>query len=169
MSDKALLAVGIAFLILVTYAGAIAIGLRFRRRLFAGPARDAWALARRDLSLGDRQRVRWATGRRRAVGRPALALSQLVYSRYVQYQAERSPLRRRPLRLGFAALYVALAALQFAVGAADQQSRVRDFGLGALFVILSVLFGTIMPRLLDRTGQKMKRLRRQVRERYPDW
>ena len=169
MSDKVLLAVGITLLALVAYAGALAVGLRFRRRLFAGPARDAWELARRDLSLGDRQRVRWATGRRHPVGRPALAFPQLVYSRYVQYQAERSPLRRRPLRLSLAALYVALAGLQFAVGATDQQSRVRDFVYGVLFIALSVLFGTMMPRLLDRTGRKMKRLRRQVRDRYPDW
>ena len=169
MSDKVLLVVGIPLLILVIYAGAIAVGLRLRRRLFAGPARDAWELARRDLSLGDRQRVRWATGRRRPVGRPALALPQLVYSRYVTDQAERSPLRRRPVRFGMAALYVGLAALQFAVGAVDQQSRVRDFVWGVLFVACAILFGTMMPRLLNRSEQKMKRLRRQVRERHPDW
>jgi hypothetical protein len=169
MSDKVLLAVGIPLLILVIYAGAFAVGLKLRRRLFAGPARDAWELARRDLSLADRQRVRWATGRRRPVGRSALALPQLVYSRYVTYQAERSPLRRRPLRLGLSAAYVAIAALQFAVGAADPQSRVRDFVYGALFAVFAVLFGTMMPRLLDRSERKMKRLRRQVRDRYPDW
>lgn len=92
-----------------------------------------------------------------------------LYSRYVEYQAERSPLRRRPLRIGLAVAYLALAALDFADGAVPPQPRVRDFVFGTLFTALSVLFGPVMSRLLDRVGQRMKRLRRQVRERYPDW
>jgi len=41
--------------------------------------------------------------------------------------------------------------------------------LGALSAALSVLWTLVMPRSLNRGPQRMKRLRQQVRERYPDW
>jgi hypothetical protein len=170
MGDSVLLITTIVLLVVVVVSGAVvAVGLRGRRRVFAGPARDAWQLARHDLSGRDQRHVQWATGRHRPVEHPSLALPQLVYSRYVQYQAEHSPLRRKSFRLAFAAVYVALAAQNFVNGAVNPHSRVFDFVLGTVFAALAVLWGLVMSRSLSRGPQRMKRLRQQVRERYPDW
>jgi hypothetical protein len=124
---------------------------------------------RRGLSRDDQRQVKWATARRRPVTRPALALPQLVYSRYVEDQAERSPMRRRPLRIGFTVLYIALAAEDFVNAAADPRSHALDFVVGTLFAFLAVMWGLVMPRSLSQGPLRMKRLRQQVRERHPDW
>ncbi len=165
-----LLILGIAFLLVVVISGtAVAVGVRSRRRMFAGPARDAWDQARRDLSRGDQRQVQWATGRRRPVNRPALALPQLVYSRYAQYQAERSPVRRMPFRVGFAVLYVALAGENFVNGAVDPHWRIFHFMVGALFAFCAVMWALVVPRSASQGPARMKRLRQEIRERYPDW
>jgi hypothetical protein len=124
---------------------------------------------RHDLSRGDQWRVQWATARRCPVTRPALALPQLVYSRFVQFQAERSPLHRRSFRIGFALLYVVLAAQDFVNGITDSRSGVFDFVLGAMFAICAIMWGLVVPRSLNQGPLRMKRLRQQIRERHPGW
>ena len=146
------------------------MGLRQRRRIFAGPARDAWELTRAGLSPADQWHVRRATSRRRPVNRGALAPAQLVYTRYAEFAAERSPLRRRWTRMAFAVLYLALAAEQFVNAATQHGSHWLAWACGGIFLALALMWGLLMGPMLARTPQKMKRLRREIRQRWPeDW
>jgi hypothetical protein len=168
VKDSALLAALIAFAVAVLVVGvAMVVGLRFRRRIFAGPARDAWNLTRHDLSTADQRRVLWATSFRRPVSRGRLAPAQLVYSRYAQYTAERSPLNRKSFRIGLAVLYLALAAYQVGNGVTSR-GRVLDFVIAADWAVLAVMFGLVVPWASRRMPVKLKRLRRKIRARYPD-
>jgi hypothetical protein len=170
MTDTALLIIGIALLAVVVISGAaVAFAVKTRRSTFAGPARDAWELTRHDLSRGDQWRVQWAAARRRPVTRSTLALPQLVYSRFVQFQSERSPLHRRSFRIGFTLLYVVLAAQDFVNGVRDSHSGVFDFVLGAMFAFCAVMWGLVLPQTLNQGPLRMKRLRQQIRERHPAW
>jgi hypothetical protein len=144
------------------------VGLRVRRRMFAGPARDAWELTRADLSPGDQWQVRRATSRRRPVNRGALAPAQLVYTRYAQFTAERSPMRRPRVRAAFAVLYLALAAQQLVDGVTEQGAHWLAFACGGIFLALALLWGLLLEPMLARVPQKMKRLRREIRQRWPD-
>jgi hypothetical protein len=168
MKDSALLAALIAFAVAILVAGvAVIAGLSLRRRIFASPARDEWNLTRHDLSTADQWRVQWATSFRRPVSRGRLAPAQLVYSRYAQYAAERSPLNRKSLRIGLAVLYLVLAALQVGNGVTSH-GRALDFVSAAGWAVIAVMFGLVAPGAARRMPVKLKRLRREIRARYPD-
>jgi hypothetical protein len=169
MGDNVVLAVTIVLLITIVVAGVCAlVGLKLRRRMFAGPARNAWELTRADLSPADQWQVRRATSRRRPVNRGSLAPAQLVYTRYAQFAAERSPLRRPWVRVAFAVLYLALAAQQLVDGVTQHGAHWFEFGCGGIFLVLALLWGLLMEPMLARVPLKMKRLRREIRQRWPD-
>jgi hypothetical protein len=141
-----------------------------RRRAFAGPARDAWEQARHDLSRGDQLRVRRATMRRRPVDDAALASAQLAYSRYIEYTAERSPLRRWPLQTAMIVIYAGNSVLQIVMAVTETRLRAVHLVLGVGFAMLTVTYGPLMSRSLGRQPARMRQLRAQVRERYSgDW
>lgn len=169
MGHDAALAVSIFALVVVVTAGIVlTVGLWARRKVFAGPARDAWELTRHDLTTGDMLRVRRATMRHRPVGRPSLAGAQLVYTRYAQYVAEHSPLRRRSLLVAMCVLYGALGVQRLASGLAEGQGRVFNVAFGALFTAMAVAYGPLISRSMAREPLRMRQLRREVRQRYPD-
>ena len=159
--------------LLITIVAALVCGfvaLRLRRRIFAGPAREAWELTRADLSSADQWHVRRATSRRRPVNRGALAPAQLVYTRYAEFSAERSPLRRPWVRVAFAVLYLALAAQQFVDVSTQHGAHWLGWACGGIFLALAFMWGLLMEPMLARAPQKMKRLRREIRHRWPeDW
>ena len=160
----------VALVVAVFFGGiALVVGVRIRRRVFAGPARDDWNLARRDLSSVDQLRVVWATSFYRPVGRGRLALPQLVYTRYAQDTAVRTPMKRTSFQVGFAALFLVLAAVEAADGVASHGYALRFVSAGCCLVV-AALFGLVVPRVARRAPMKMRRLRREIRERYPeDW
>jgi hypothetical protein len=157
----------IALVVIVGAGSMVAVGMSAYWR-HARPGRDDWERARRRLGTGDQLRVRRATMRCRPVERPDLASAQLIFSRYAESEAERSPLRGRPLRIAFCVLYAALAAMQIVNGLAQTQQRPLFLGCGALFAVMAVLYGPLVRRSLDRRPAEMRRLRRRVAERYPD-
>ena len=169
MKDSVLIAL-VALVVAVFFGGiALVVGVRIRRRVFAGPARDDWNLARKDLSSVDQLRVVLATSFYRPVGRGRLALPQLVYTRYAQDTAVRTPMKRTSFRVGFAALFLVIAAVEAADGVASHGNALRFVGAGC-WLVIAALFGLVMPRVVRRAPVKMKRLRREIRERYPeDW
>ena len=166
--DVALTVVIIALVVVLSTGAALIIALRKRRKLFAGPARDDWERARRDLSYGDQMQVRRATMRRRPVDRAALAPAQLAYSRYAEYVAEHSPLRRGEIRVALTVIYGGNAVLQIVMAVTETQSRAFHLVLGAAFAMLTVMYGPLISRSLARQPPRMRRLRAHVRERYPD-
>ncbi len=111
--------------------------------------------------------MRWATAFRRPVSRGRLAPAQLVYSRYAQYTAERSPLNRKSFRIGLAVLYLALAAYQVGTGITSH-GRVLHFVIAADWAVLAAMFGLVVPWAARKMPVKLKRLRREIRARYPD-
>jgi hypothetical protein len=169
MGDNVALALTIVLLITIVVAGVSGlVALKLRRRVFAGPARDAWELTRASLSQADQWQVRRATSRRRPVNRGALAPAQLVYTRYAQFSADRSPLRRPLVRVAFAVVYLALAAQQLVDGVTQHGAHWLQFAIGGIFLALALMWGLLMEPLLARVPQKMKRLRREIRQRWPD-
>lgn len=163
-----MLAVIIILLLVVLGAGAVLIiGLRVRGKVFSGAARDAWERARRDLTSGDRLQVRRATMRRRPVDDAALAPAQLVYSRYAEYAAERSPLRRWPGLTVMTVIYGGNAALQVVSAVTETRQRALHLVLGVAFAALTVTCVPLIPLSLRRQPARMRQLRAQVRERYP--
>src|ERR1700727_1611768 len=89
---------------------AVLIGLRMRRRIFAGAPRDQWDEARRGLSGREQRHVQWATMRRRPVSSAGLAPAQCVYISYARDTAERNPwTTRRWFRAAFPVLSGLLA------------------------------------------------------------
>jgi VanZ family protein len=173
MRDDLVLAVTTALVVGICAAViAVVAGLRLRGRVFQGPARDAWELTRRDLSAADQWHVRRATSRRRPVNRGDLAPAQLVYTRYAQFTADRSPFHRRWFRMGMVFLYLALAAQQFVTGATATHlvARIIDFVAGGWWVVLAALFGLWVNGWLARQPTRLKRLRQVIRQRWPnDW
>jgi hypothetical protein len=89
-ADVLIALITLAVLVLV-FGVMIVVALRFRGRIFAGPARDDWNLTRQDLSVLGQWRVMWATSFYRPVGHGRLARAQLVYSRYAEDTARRAP------------------------------------------------------------------------------
>jgi hypothetical protein len=171
MAHNVALVVGIAVgVALLCTGGALALGLRMRRKIFAGPARDAWEFKRLDLNRADQRHVQWATMRHRPVRLPRLASAQLVYSRYVQYTAEHSPFHRWWFLVMFSGIWVAVGTVQIADAFTETQGRVFHLILGGLFAVLALAYPFLITRSLTRGPLQMKRLRRDVRDRYPnDW
>ena len=117
----------------------------------------------------DQLRVVWATSFYRPVGRGRLALPELVYTRYAQDTAVRTPMKRTSFQVGFAALFLVLAAVEAADGVASHRYALRFVSAGCCLVV-PALFGLVVPQVARRAPVKMKRLRREIRERYPeDW
>ena len=171
---------GIAVLVaIIVVVGAVAgvvlavtFAFRMRKRIFRGPARDAWELTRVDLSQADQRHVRRATSKRRPVNRGYLAPAQLVYSRYAQFTVERSPLRQPRIRIGLTVLYLVWAVVEFVSGATTTHAAARllKFGVGGYAVAMAVLFGLWLTWWMDRQPARLKQLRRAIRRRWPeDW
>jgi len=153
----------------IVSGSAMLIGLRFRRKLFAGPAREAWDQARHGLTRGEQLRVQRATKRRHPVSRAALAPAQLAFSRFVEDVAERSPMRRRAGKVAMTVVYLSMAAEELAFGAAEGPPRgVFYLVFGSLFAVLAVVSAPLISRSLAQQPARMRRLRIEVRRRYPD-
>lgn len=148
-------------------AALVATALKKRWKIFGGPALDAWLRVRRQLSRGDRLAVQRATMKGQPVNRAALAPAQLTYSRLVQYMAEHSPLRRRPIRRTLGIIYGVLGVGWLAVGIIDPHGRAINLIDGVLALGLAVLWVTFLPRSMAGKPARMIQLRRQVMERYP--
>jgi hypothetical protein len=147
---------------------AVLVGLRLRRRLFAGPQRQAWDLARADLGRADRWHVQRATSRRRPVSRGYLAPAQLVYTRYVDYTAERNPLRRRGVRLAATGFFAAIGAADIIVAALSAPVHIVNILVGSYILLMAGLYGLWLPSWLRQTPQRMLNLRRHIRAAHPD-
>lgn len=143
-------------------------GLKLRRRVFAGPQRQAWDLARADLSRADQWHVQRATSRRRPVSRGHLAPAQLVYTRYVAYTAERSPLCRRRIRLAATGFFAAIGAANIVPAALSTPVHVVNVLVGSYLLLMAGLYWLWLPRWLRKTPQRMLNLRRQIRAAHPD-
>jgi hypothetical protein len=165
---------GVVILVLVVVGGtvvltavAVVTGLRMRRRMFTGAARDQWVEARRGLSRRERRHVRWASMRRRPVSAAALAPAQLAYISYARYATERTPLATsRRFRAAFPVLYGLLAVGTAVEGIHDSQARIFHFALAAGYAVLAVLWGPVMSRSLTRQPARLERLRTQINDRY---
>jgi O-antigen/teichoic acid export membrane protein len=169
--DNVVLAVTIVLLVAICVTGvALFAGLRWRRRLYRGPARDAWELTRRDLNAQQQWHVRRSTAKRRPVSRGRLAPAQLVYTRYSQYVAENSPAHRRWFLVGYTVLCLAVAAAQFVNAAITQHAAGRwfDVAIGCYWVFMAGWWAWWMRRWLARHPQRMKQLRRDIRQQWPD-
>jgi hypothetical protein len=147
---------------------ALLFGLKLRRRLFAGPQRQAWDLARADLSRADQWRVQRATSRRRPASRGYLAPAQLVYTRYVDYTAERTPFRRRRVRLAATGFFGALGTAGIVLAALSTPVNIANVVAGSYFLLMAGLYGLWLPRWLRQTPQRMLNLRRRIRAAHPD-
>jgi hypothetical protein len=147
---------------------ALLFGLKLRRRLFAGPQRQAWDLARADLGRADQWHVQRATSRRRPVSRGYLAPAQLVYTRYVDYTAQQSPLRRRRIRLAATGFFTAIGAANIIPAALSTPVHVVNVLSGSYILLMAGLYGLWLPRWLRQTPQRMLNLRRQIRAAHPD-
>lgn len=147
---------------------ALLFGLKLRRRLFAGPQRQAWDLARADLGRADQWHVQRATSRRRPVSRGYLAPAQLVYTRYVDCTAERSPLRRRRVRLATTGFFATIGAANIIPAALFTPVRIVNVLTGSYILLMAGLYGLWLPRWLRQTPQRMLNLRRQIRAAHPD-
>jgi hypothetical protein len=82
---------------------AVLIGLRMRRRIFAGAPRDQWDETRRGLSGREQRHVQWATMRRRPVSTAGLAPAQRAYISYAR--------QMKIFHFALAAVWAALAIL----------------------------------------------------------
>jgi hypothetical protein len=164
--DIAVFGIVLGSAIIVTVISVLA-GLRLRRRVFAGTARDEWQDARRRLDRKARVRVWWATMRRRPVGSLALAPAQLALSFYAQDTAERTPLVSKTwARWGLPVLYGVLA-INYAVQAILQAaSRTFDWVFCILFTCLALLWALYVPRSLARQPQRMGQLREEIKTRH---
>ena len=146
---------------------AVPIGLRMRRRIFAGAARDQWIEARRGLSSRERRRVQWASMRRRPVSAARLAPAQLAYISYARYTAERTPWKTsRWLRAVFPVLLGLLAAGMAIEGIQDSQARIFHFALAAGYAGLAVLWVPVISRAINRQPARLERLRTQINDHY---
>jgi hypothetical protein len=146
---------------------AVLIGLRMRRRIFAGAARDQWIEARRGLSSREWRHVQWASMRRRPVSAPALAPAQLAYISYARYTAERTPWKTsRWLRAMFPVLLGLLAAGMAIEGIQNSQARIFHFALAAVYAALAVLWVPLISRTINRQPARLERLRTQINDRY---
>jgi hypothetical protein len=146
---------------------AVLIGLRMRRRIFAGAPRDQWDEARRGLSGREQRHVQWATMRRRPVSSAGLAPAQCVYISYARDTAERSPwTTRRWFRAAFPVLSGLLAVSMAIEGILQSQARIFHFALAAVWAALAILWGPVTSRSLARQPARMERLRTQINDRY---
>ena len=146
---------------------AVLIGLRMRRRIFAGAPRDQWDEARRELSGREQRHVQWATMRRRPVSAAGLAPAQRAYISYARDTAERSPwTTSRWFRAAFPILYGLFAVSMAIEGILQSQMRILHFALAAVWAALAILWGPVMSRSLARQPARMERLRTQINDRY---
>ncbi len=164
---------GVVILVLVVggtvafTAVAVLIGLRMRRRIFAGAPRDQWDEVRRGLSGREQRHVQWATMRRRPVSAAGLAPAQRVYISYARGTAERTPwTASRWFRAAFPILYGLLAVSMAIEGILQSQVRIFHFTLAAVCAALAILWGPVMSRSLARQPARMERLRTQINDRY---
>lgn len=165
--DLAIFLIFILIWVLVM-AGSVWGGLKLRARLFAGPAKDEWQDASRDLDRKDRWSVRWATQRRRPVDRARLVAAQLAFIDYAQDTIKRSPLRRGWLKLAFPAFYAGLGALNIALAVTQSHHPVIDPVIGVFFCVFAIAWAFVFPRSMDRQAGRLEKLRDQVCRRYGD-
>lgn len=104
----------------------------------------------------------------RPVDRAALAPGQLAFIRYAQYIAERSPLCRWPVLTAVGLIYGGNAVLLFVMAATETQLRSFRLGMGVAFAVLAVTYGPLISRSLRRQPARLRQLRAQVMQRYPD-
>lgn len=78
-------------------------------------------------------------------------------------------MNRRSIRIWFVVIYLALAAFQVGNAIVSHGHVLAFVGAGA-WAVLAVLFGVLTLWIARRMPVKMKRLRREIRTRYPeDW
>jgi hypothetical protein len=165
-ADVVILILTIGGSIAVTTIAAL-IGLRLRRRLFVGAARDQWDEARRGLSSREQRHVQWATMRSRPVSAAGLAPAQLAYISYARDSAERSPwTTSRWFRAAFPILYGLLAINAAIEGIQHSQTRFFHFVIAAGCAGLTLIWGPAMSRSLPSQVARMERLRAQINDRY---
>jgi hypothetical protein len=166
--DLAIFLIVVLITVLVVL-GSVWAGLALRKRLFAGPAKDEWLEARRDLDRKDRRRVQWATKRRRPVDRARLAAAQLAYISYAQDTIKRSPLTRPGwLRIAFPAFFVVMGALDIALAVAQSHLQVFQLVMGAWLMVFWSWWALAAPRSMDRHAGRLDTVRDQVCRRYGD-
>jgi hypothetical protein len=104
------------------------------------------------------------------VSRGYLAPAQLVYTRYVDYTAERSPLRRRRIRLAATGFFAAMGAANIIPAALSTPVHIVNVLAGSYILLMAGLYGLWLPRWLRQSPQRMLNLRRQIRAAHPaDW
>jgi len=169
MRDDVVLAIGIIILAAVACGiSVVVVALMGRRKFFAGPARDAWAGRRRELSRGDRLQVQRATMTRRPVGRPALVPAQLAQIGYALHVSERSPMNHWLLRAALGTCWGALGAAWIVSGIVSSQARVPHLVAGTAMALTAVSWTVLVPRSMARQPAQLSQLRKEIGERYPD-
>lgn len=162
------LAIVIAVLLVVVIMGvSVAVGVWIRRKAFAGPLRDEWQIARRQLSRTQRFHVWWATMRRRPTDQGELARVQIAFTRYAEDTSKRTPLlRNRWFRIGLPVLFALQAANWIFMGFSRHHFSPFYWFMAADSVLLVVLWAVLVPRSIARQGDRLKALRRRIETRH---
>ena len=164
------------FLLIAAFTAAglvilVPLGVYLVHRLFFfdWPPLYEWEQARRQLRLGDRWRVIWATYRHHPASRAALAGAQVAHARYRQAAAQRGLNRQRPGRRAVGMVYCGvLAAVWAALAAAYSQQRILYSVQAACFAGLALVSGLDLDRrTARRQAELMARLQAEIENRYP--
>jgi hypothetical protein len=144
--------------------------LRVLSASFAGPQRDAWNLLRHDLSRADQLHVTWSTSRRRPVSRAYLAPAQLVYTRYAQDAAERSPLNNARRRFWRTVPMAVIGGADVCFAATATPVNIFNLAIGSWITFMAGVSALRVPRMRRDRPRQLLNLRRQIRATYPnDW
>jgi hypothetical protein len=135
---------------------------RAQEHLFAGPHRDQWQKARRQLGHLDQWRVTWATHRNHPVSGARLAGAQLVYVRYLQDAARPTLLGYRWLRTALPAIYGVLAAGYATFAVTQSQGRIVHSLIAACWAAISLIWALAVPRSVRRMPEKLVRLQAEI-------
>jgi hypothetical protein len=153
--------------VLIFLALVVAVAVRRRLRIYAGPLQEQWHEARRGLTVRQRRQVWWANMHHRPVGRPELGRAQLAYTRYAADAYHRAPMvRHRWIRITVPAVEFVGAAFQLVAALLSSQGRALHLITGGFFLLTAVIWCYLSVRGLSKAEQKVNHLQQQLQHRY---
>jgi len=102
------------------------------------------------------------------VSRAYLAPAQLVYTRYAQHVAERSPLNNARRRIWRTVLMAVIGGADVCFAATATPVNIFNLVIGSWVTFMAVVSALWVPRTLRDRPRQLLNLRRQIRATYPD-